>query len=56
MIIIAEINILRKYEDKQHIDKKIDRQMTKLHSIWFKGNALGIDLTQFSQPEDRKTA
>jgi hypothetical protein len=37
MIVIAEINILRKYEDRQLIDDKIIRQMTKLHSLWFKG-------------------
>ena len=37
MIVIAEINILRKYEDRQLIDDKIVRQMTKLHSLWFKG-------------------
>jgi hypothetical protein len=37
MISIAEINILRKYEDRQLIDEKIVRQMTKLHSLWFKG-------------------
>jgi hypothetical protein len=37
MIVIAEINILRKNEDRQLIDDKIVRQMTKLHSLWFKG-------------------
>lgn len=37
MIIIAEINNLRKYEDRLLIDSKIGRQMYKLHSIWFKG-------------------
>ena len=37
LISIAEINLLRKSEDKQLIDDKIGRQMTKLHSIWFKG-------------------
>jgi hypothetical protein len=37
MIVIAEINILRKNEDRQQIDEKILRQMTKLHSLWFKG-------------------
>jgi hypothetical protein len=37
MISIAEINILRKFEDRQLIDDKIGRQMTKLHSLWFKG-------------------
>ena len=37
MIVIAEINILRKYEDRQLIDDKIVRQMTKLHTLWFKG-------------------
>jgi hypothetical protein len=37
MISIAEINILRKFEDRLLIDDKISRQMTKLHSLWFKG-------------------
>jgi hypothetical protein len=37
MISVAEINILRKFEDRQLIDEKIVRQMTKLHSLWFKG-------------------
>jgi hypothetical protein len=37
MISIAEINILRKSEGRQFIDDKIIRQMTKLHSLWFKG-------------------
>ena len=39
MIVIAEINILRRYEDKQNIDDKIVRQMTKLHALWFKGKS-----------------
>jgi len=38
MIVIAEINILRKNEDKLQIDGKINRQMTKLHTLWFKGS------------------
>ena len=37
MIVIAEINILRKNEERQLIDEKIYRQMTKLHTLWFKG-------------------
>jgi hypothetical protein len=37
MISVAEINILRKFEDSQLIDDKIVRQMAKLHSLWFKG-------------------
>jgi hypothetical protein len=37
MIVIAEINKLRENEDKQLIDDKIFREMTKLHSLWFKG-------------------
>jgi hypothetical protein len=37
MIAIAEINILRKNEDRLMMDDKIVRQMTKLHSLWFKG-------------------
>jgi hypothetical protein len=40
MIVIQEINILRKFEDKQPINDKIVRQMTKLHSLWFKGSQL----------------
>lgn len=40
MIVIAEINILRKFEDKQPINDKIVRQMTKLHLLWFKGSQL----------------
>ena len=34
-ISIAEINLLRKFEGKQMIEDRIERQMTKLHSLWF---------------------
>ena len=37
MIVIAEINNLRKREDRLETDIKIGRQMSKLHSLWFKG-------------------
>jgi hypothetical protein len=36
MIVIAEINILRQKEYKLQVEDKINRQMTKLHSLWFK--------------------
>ena len=36
-ISIAEINLLRKFEGKELIEDRINRQMTKLHSLWFKG-------------------
>jgi hypothetical protein len=32
---IAEINLLRKFEGKQMIEEKIERQMSKLHAQWF---------------------
>jgi hypothetical protein len=38
MIIIAEINKLRKVEDFRPVDSKIYREMRKLHSLWFKGD------------------
>jgi hypothetical protein len=34
---VAEINLLRKFEGKELIEDRIARQMTKLHSLWFKG-------------------
>jgi len=37
MIVVAEINILRKFEDRQLIEDKIFREMRKLHSLWFNG-------------------
>ncbi len=37
MIVVNEINILRKFEDRQLMDEKIVRMMSKLHSLWFKG-------------------
>lgn len=36
-ISVAEINLLRKFEGKQLIEDRINRQMSKLHSLWFKG-------------------
>lgn len=42
MIVIAEINNLRKREDRLLIDSKIGRQMYKLHSLWFKGSESGL--------------
>ena len=38
MIVIASINNLRKREDRLLTDIKISRQMSKLHSLWFKGD------------------
>lgn len=35
-ISVAEINILRKFEGKSQIEDRIARQMTKLHSLWFR--------------------
>ena len=40
VIVIAEINILRKFEDNHLIQEKIVREMGKLHSLWFKGSQL----------------
>ena len=37
---IAEINILRKFEGKSQIENRIARQMTKLHSLWFRNRRL----------------
>jgi hypothetical protein len=37
MIIVAQINKLRKFEDFKPVDKKIYREMRKLHTLWFKG-------------------
>jgi hypothetical protein len=34
---VAEINLLRKFEDKQMIEDRINRQLGKLHRLWFKG-------------------
>jgi hypothetical protein len=33
---VAEINILRKFEGRTQIEDRIARQMTKLHSLWFR--------------------
>ena len=33
---VAEINILRKFEGRDLIEDRIARQMTKLHSLWFR--------------------
>ncbi len=41
-IVIAEINILRKFEENQLIQEKIFREMRKLHSLWFNGKHLQI--------------
>ena len=35
-IVVTEINILRKFESKQLIEDKITREMSKLHSLWFR--------------------
>ena len=35
-ISVAEINILRKFEGRDLIEDRIARQMTKLHSLWFR--------------------
>ncbi len=34
-IVIAEINILRKFEESPLIQEKIFREMAKLHLLWF---------------------
>jgi len=33
---VAEINLLRKFEGKQMIEERIERQLSKLHKIWFR--------------------
>jgi hypothetical protein len=35
-IVIDEINILRNFEGSQLIQNKIEREMSKLHLLWFK--------------------
>ena len=35
-ISVAEINLLRKFEGKEMIEDRVERQMSKLHSLWFK--------------------
>jgi hypothetical protein len=37
MIIVAEINKLRKIEHARPVETKIYREMRKLHALWFKG-------------------
>lgn len=34
-ISVAEINILRKFEGSSLIEGRIERQLNKLHSLWF---------------------
>ena len=34
---VAEVNVLRKFEGKQMIEERIERQLGKLHKLWFKG-------------------
>jgi hypothetical protein len=41
-IVVAEISILRKFEGRDLMQNKIDRQMSKLHLLWFKGSAMKI--------------
>ena len=33
---VAEIKILRRFEGKSLIEDRIDRQMSKLHALWFR--------------------
>jgi hypothetical protein len=33
---VAEINILRKFEGRKMIEERIERQLAKLHRLWFK--------------------
>ena len=33
---VAEINLLRKFEGKQCIEERIERQLGKLHALWFR--------------------
>lgn len=33
---VAEINLLRKFEGKELIENRIERQLGKLHALWFK--------------------
>jgi hypothetical protein len=35
-IVIAEVQLLRKFEGKQLIEERIDREMSKLHKLWFR--------------------
>jgi hypothetical protein len=35
-ISVAEINLLRKFEGKEMIEDRVERQMSKLHGLWFK--------------------
>ena len=35
-ISVAEINLLRKFEGKEMIEDRVERQMSKLHALWFK--------------------
>lgn len=32
---VAEINLLRKFEGSQLIENRIEKQMNKLHKLWF---------------------
>lgn len=32
---VAEIKLLRKFEGKQVIEERIERQLGKLHGLWF---------------------
>jgi hypothetical protein len=38
-IVVAEINILRNFESRELVDGKIVRELSKLHSLWFKDRA-----------------
>jgi len=45
-IVIEEINILRNFEGSHLIQKKISRQLTKLHSLWFKDSLRAISYAE----------
>jgi hypothetical protein len=33
---VAEIQLLRKFEGRQMIEERIERQLKKLHKVWFR--------------------
>jgi hypothetical protein len=45
-IVITEINILRNLAESQLTHEKIVREMGKLHSLWFKGTAKNMRVSE----------
>jgi len=43
---VAEINILRNFEERDLIQEKISRQLFKLHSLWFSASRKEIFSTR----------